>query len=156
MKDEEIEKYIKIEKKLSDTNIKWKNQRKSLQSDFNVYNTELGISFTIYLRQNLIDPDHFSCGLVINLNNEKITLLRFNGCNHEHTNHLEKEKFAFKYHIHRATQRYIDSNQKIDGYAYPTERYSNLEGAIKCLLADANITGIKITDLLRQEGFSFD
>lgn len=157
MKDEDIDKYIKSKKNLIPNSIKWKIQRKSKQCEITLHSSGLNLNFVLYLRQNLIDPEHFSCGLkVLKNNNENITLLRFNGCNHVHTNQLEKDKLEFKYHIHKATEKYIQASLKADGYAYETNRYNDLQSAIECLLADANVSGLQIVDLQQQGGFDFD
>ncbi len=64
-------------------------------------------------------------------------LRRYNGCNHEHTNKIEAETIT-GFHIHIATERYQKYKQKAEGYAQKTDRYNNVNGALQCLLEDAN------------------
>ena len=63
-------------------------------------------------------------------------LRRYNGKSHEHTNSIERETF-YDYHIHVATERYQEIGAHEDAYAETTDRYSDLESAVECLLGDA-------------------
>ncbi|MCH7764774.1 MAG: hypothetical protein IIB95_13750 [Candidatus Marinimicrobia bacterium] len=65
-------------------------------------------------------------------------LKRYNGKSHEHSNKLEGEKF-YDFHIHIATQRYQDIGKKEESYGKITDRFSNLRGALKCLIEDCNV-----------------
>lgn len=104
-----------------------------------------GHIFQVYLRQNIrpnMEKD-FSCGISwISPNGEAITLKRYNGASHPHKNHLEGEVFKYTHHIHFATEKYILSNRKADGYAQLTDRYNTLNGAFHCLVTDCKIVGI--------------
>jgi hypothetical protein len=71
-----------------------------------------------------------------------LTLCRYNGANHAHRNHIERNKLVNVAHIHSATERYILAGKHPDGYAEATERYSTVDGAFRCVLVDCNITGI--------------
>ncbi|MDE0397110.1 MAG: hypothetical protein OXL96_04825 [Candidatus Poribacteria bacterium] len=42
------------------------------------------------------------------------------------------------YHIHFATERYQERGYDEETYAEETDRYNNLEGALQCLIQDAN------------------
>ena len=72
------------------------------------------------------------------MKNTNFKLQRYNGKSHEHTNKLEGDKF-YNFHIHFATQRYQDVGQKEESYAKVTDRYSDIQKALKCLLKDCNI-----------------
>ena len=54
---------------------------------------------------------------------------------------LEGNKF-YDFHIHFATQRYQDTNRKEESYAEETTRYSDIKGALSCLINDCNIKTI--------------
>ena len=43
-----------------------------------------------------------------------------------------------RFHIHLATERYQEIGAREDTFAEPTDRYSDIEGALACLIADAN------------------
>jgi hypothetical protein len=62
-------------------------------------------------------------------------LRRYNGKSHQHTNGIENETF-YNFHIHRATERYQDLGMREDTFAEATERYGDMEGAIRCMLSD--------------------
>lgn len=100
--------------------------------------------FRVYKRQNTIFPNDYSCGIsVVPRSSEVVTLARYNGDSHEHGNELEGTVFKYLPHIHVTTERYIMAGRKPDTYAEPTERYSTLDGALHCLLADWNIFGLE-------------
>ena len=102
--------------------------------------------FEVYRRQNLRDgmEDDFSCGISwIAPNGETLTLKRYNGPNHDHLNHLEKERLGYTCHIHIATKKYVTANRKPEGYAETTKRYTTIEGALHCLVTDCKISGIQ-------------
>lgn len=68
--------------------------------------------------------------------NTLFRLRRYDGKQHIHSNPIEKQKFH-DFHIHMATERYQDYGTKDeDKYAVPTDRFSDLTGAIDCLLKD--------------------
>ncbi len=48
---------------------------------------------------------------------------------------MEEQTF-YDFHIHMATERYQRTGNREDTYAEPTDRYSDMEGAFTCLLAD--------------------
>ena len=101
---------------------------------------DTGNRFRLIFRQNRITPLDFSIILAVRSlqSNVIFRLLRYNGKSHEHTNRIERTRF-YNFHIHKATERYQREGQKEDGYAVPTDRYSDLRGALKCLIDDANI-----------------
>jgi hypothetical protein len=109
---------------------------------------EPGHKFEVYKRQNMREgmEDDFSCGISwIAPNGETLTLKRYNGPNHNHTNHLEKESLGYIHHMHLATENYIKANRKAEGFAEKTDRYKTVDGALHCLVTDCNIGGIQTT-----------
>lgn len=98
-----------------------------------------GSMFIIKLRQNKNTLTDFSAILAYQEKgaNKDFKLRRYNG-KHEHTNRLENQKF-FDFHIHYATQRYQDAGRKEESYAEETNRYSDIKGALTCLINDCNI-----------------
>jgi hypothetical protein len=101
-------------------------------------------SFTLIERQATFNPYNFSCGLIWKASkSQHVILARYNGSNHPHTNHIEGDEFEYSCHIHIATERYIEAGHKPEHYAQKTDRYSDLQGAIKCLLEDWNIEAPK-------------
>ena len=68
--------------------------------------------------------------------NQLFRLRRYNGFSHEHSNELEGNRF-YKFQIHIATERYQkETGLREDTFAEETTRYSDIDGAIKCLLHD--------------------
>ncbi len=104
--------------------------------------TVSGNRFEIRVRQsnkNLLDFSviliHFPKGT-----NLEIRLTRYNGKSHEHSNPVEKNRF-YDFHIHKTTERYMRrSGSNPETFAEPTDRYSDLNGAFRCLLEDCSIS----------------
>ncbi|MBU3677576.1 MAG: hypothetical protein FGM54_10435 [Chitinophagaceae bacterium] len=106
-----------------------------------------GFEFVIYTRQNLRKgmEDDFSCGIRwVAPSGETLTLKRYNGPSHKHANQLEKEVLPYACHIHTASEKYLNANKKAEGYAEITERYTTLQGALRCLLHDCCVSGLNI------------
>jgi hypothetical protein len=98
-----------------------------------------GNEFRVILRKNMVNPLDFSIILAVRVlgSNTIFRLRRYNGKSHEHTNHLEGVTF-YDFHIHIATERYQEIGTREDAYAEPTDRYGDFNGALLCLLNDAN------------------
>ena len=98
---------------------------------------ELGSQFRVILRESIANPLGFSVILAYCpiTTNQLFRLRRYNGKDHEHTNKLEKQRF-YALHIHRATERYQRSGLREDAFAEPTDRFSDLDSALVCLLRD--------------------
>ena len=106
-----------------------------------------GNEFHLILRKNHLNPLDFSVilGVSVPQSNRIFRLRRHNGKSHEHTNAMEKRagqsgQTFYDFHIHFATERYqMEGNRdpREDSYAEVTNRYSDSQGALECLLADA-------------------
>lgn len=94
-----------------------------------------GRRFEIRLRQGK-DPFDFSAIFGLYLPNGRLfRLRRYNGRSHIHRNKIERQHF-FDFHIHEATARYQALGSKEDTFATVTTRYTNLRGALACLISD--------------------
>jgi hypothetical protein len=121
------------------TKIKEKHEERSFEIE-----GEDGYRFGVYTRQSLVLRDCFSCGLFWDSpSGESITLVRYNGMGHIHTNRLDGTRIVNKCHIHRLTERYALAGRTSDGFAEETSRYSDLAGALKALGSDCHITGLQ-------------
>lgn len=98
---------------------------------------ENGSEFRIIKRRSNFNPLDFSVILAYRMpaSSQVLRLRRYNGRSHEHTNPIEAETF-YDFHIHMATERYQRTGNREDTYAVTTDRYTDLEGAFACLLAD--------------------
>lgn len=120
--------------------------KKSLRFNYTLQSSDGVHAFELYIRQNQMDPDAFSCGLTYypRTGDKGITLTRYNGGYHVHRNPLEDdEEIRNLCHIHLATERYMELG-KVDKFAETTTRYKDLGGALTCLLSDCNITGLEL------------
>ena len=146
LSDELIADLLSCEKVVLNPNAKPKVQKKSERVTYQVESADGERAFELYTRQNQIDPDAYSCGLVYHpKKGEKVTLVRYNGSNHVHMNPLEDgELIVNRCHIHRATQRYMELGDKAEKFAETTDRYDMLYGAILCMVADCNISGLNL------------
>lgn len=140
--DDEIALLLTIPKTVTNPGAQWKEQRQSKQKNFKVQSNDEKHRFLVYLRQNLRVRSHFSCGLYYHHpSGQKVTLTRYNGSDHPHGNPIEGSRINYQCHIHVATQRYMELGRKPDHYAEPTDRYTCLDGALRALVLDCNISG---------------
>lgn len=141
--DQRIEQLLTCEKTITNPGARWKDFPGCKQKNYDVTSDD-GAQFEIYLRQNKKIAHSFSCGILLRLpSGESITLARYNGSCHPHSNPLEGgEKVDFTPHIHRATERYIRAGRKPEHYAVATDAYSDLEGAFDNLLIDCSVSGL--------------
>lgn len=146
--DSQIEEFISEAKVVTNPRARWVEQRKSKRKNYDVESSDGKRKYTLYIRQNTILPDNFSCGLRLEIpGQEPVTLVRYNGCDHPHENPLEGDDVSYKCHVHRATERYIDLGLKPEHFAVATDRYNNCNGALKCLVGDCKIMGLTLPDI---------
>ena len=96
--------------------------------------------FSLIIRRSERDPSDFSAILGVRTPAlERLFILqRCDGRSHRHRNAIEGDRFR-DFHIHTATERYQRRGYREDGFARPTERYSDLDGAIRCLFSDTHV-----------------
>lgn len=143
MTDGEIEALVATRKVILNPGARWTVQRQSRQKTFQLELPPGLPAMELKLRQNLRDPDSFSCVLLCHLpDGEKLTLRRYNGSSHVHGNALDPHmpEIIFACHVHMAKQRYIEAGRKADGYAVPAS-YSDFNGALLQVMQDCNIHG---------------
>lgn len=119
----------------------FKNKRGHQEFDHTIPRED-GSSFSIKLRQNRENPIDFSAilGYTPKEVNRLFRLKRYNGKSHRHRNILEENERFYDFHIHTATERYQLAGRKEEAYAVVTDRYSDLRGALRCLINDCNVT----------------
>ncbi len=140
--DQEIESLVQERKPLP---VGWRNQIR-LKSKRGHDEQQLDLvggtehKFRLILRRNSFNLVDFSIILAVRVpqSSQLFRLRRYNGRSHEHTNHIEDETF-YDFHIHFATERYQQLGTREDAYAKPTGRYSDFDGALRCLLDDMNL-----------------
>lgn len=105
---------------------------------------DAGNDFRVIFRRNRRNPSDFSIVLAVQpvQGGPLFHLRRYDG-RHWHTNHLEstrrnKDRF-YDFHIHTATERYQESDSPDEGYAEVTDRYHDMDGAIKYMADDAEL-----------------
>jgi hypothetical protein len=96
-----------------------------------------GSKFRIILRQNDFNKLDFSAilGFYPPKTSELFRLRRYNGKSHEHKNRIEGNKM-YDFHIHYATERYQQLGCCEDTYAEASNKYTDLQTAVKCLVTD--------------------
>lgn len=144
LSDEEIESLITERKTvaipLSRIGSQFKEKRGHKEYDLVIPRGADG-DFHIKIRQSLDNPLAFSVILAYapTGRSEWFILRRYNGKNHRHGNRLEREPPFYDFHIHMATARYQIEGMNEETYAEVTDRYSDLNGAITCLIGDCRI-----------------
>lgn len=101
--------------------------------------SERSSEFLLILRQSLINALDFSVILAVRVpgSSRVFRLRRHNGPTHRHGNQLEGDSFV-GFHIHTATERYQAQGLREDGFAQPTDRYTDFDGALTCMIEDAH------------------
>ncbi len=140
--DQEVESLVQERKPLPadwHSRIRLKSKRGHQEQQLDLTG-EAGSEFRLILRQNKINLLDFSIILAVRApqSNQIFRLRRYNGRSHQHTNHIEDVTF-YDFHIHVATEQYQEIGTREDAYAEPTERYGDFQGALRCLIEDANL-----------------
>ena len=101
-----------------------------------------GSEFRVVLRRSSANQMSFSAILMVRPRRSSrwFRLRRYNGA-HTHQNRIEGDRFR-GFHIHTATERYQRAGRREDTYAEPTDRFSDFEGAVRCLVQDAGLPTI--------------
>jgi hypothetical protein len=94
-----------------------------------------GSGFRLIVRQLILDPSDFSVILAYEIPDTTglFRLRRHNGDSHDHSNRLEGDTVR-GFHVHLATERYQLQGFREDGYAEPTNSYTDVIGAIRYML----------------------
>jgi hypothetical protein len=136
---------IEIERLLTERKILPANYRELLQltpkrghreQNLNIDGTA-GSAFRLILRQSLANPLDFSVILGYRGLPRLFLLRRYDGKSHFHTNRLERQRF-YDFHIHIATQRYQEAGLEEDGFAQPSDSFTDFHSALRCLLTDCH------------------
>ena len=140
--DQEVESLVQERKPLPadwHSRIRLKSKRGHQEQQLDLTG-EAGSQFRLILRQNKINLLDFSIILAVRVpqSNQIFRLRRYNGRSHQHTNHIEDVTF-YDFHIHVTTEQYQEIGTREDAYAEPTERYGDFQGALGCLIEDANL-----------------
>lgn len=140
---EQIKQLIKMKKRVTNPTSRKLDKGSHYQYNYNVRGGK-GFEFQLYMRQNKLLENDFSCGLSwLMPSGEILTLRRYNGPSHNHPNKIENAFLGYNCHIHKATARYIQANKKPDGFAVVSKDYKSLNGALYCLIRDCNVQGLK-------------
>lgn len=139
-----IDNLLDMPKRVTNSNAREKEKYTHIQRNYKVIGIDdNSITFSLFIRNNKLLDNDFSCGLIWNApSGDTLTLIRYNGSSHDHKNHLENESFKACFHIHKAQEKYLKAGKKAEGYAEKTDKYNTVEGALYCLLKDCNISGL--------------
>ena len=140
--DDEIGRLIGMPKTLAHSRANWPSlRRKRGHREARVgYAGADGSEFKVVLRKSTYNPLAFSVVLMVRVPNSNrwFRLRRYNGNNHEHKNLIERNRIS-DFHIHTATERYQRRGMREDGYAEPTDRFSDYDSAVRCLAEDTAV-----------------
>lgn len=127
-------------KRVTNPGAHWKEKPGHRQRNFKACDQQdESVRFSIYQRQNLLDANDFSCGIeYLPSVGARLTLARYNGSSHRHG------EIVYRPHVHRTTASAIASGKKPESEADETDRYTNLEGALRCLAEDFHLQGLSL------------
>ena len=136
--EDELSALQSMPKRVTNPGARWVTKPGHQQRNFQLVagsNQETRIS--IYQRQSQRDASDFSCGIaLLPPGGARLTLARYNGPSHVHG------EIEFQPHIHRATAAAIAAGKKPESEAAETDRFSTLDGAVRCLFDDFQVEGI--------------
>jgi hypothetical protein len=140
LQDWEIERLIAERKKVTPQMLQRLSQMRPYGENQLTHDCEIvgdeGSTFKIILRQNLNIPLDFSVILGYQLpDTRRIFRLRRYDSKAEHRNIIERQRFT-SYHIHKATARYQARGFDEEGYAEPSDLFTDLHEALQCLFAE--------------------
>lgn len=140
--DDELDELRRVAKRVTNPGARWVDKPGHRQRNFQIITLQGELArFMMYLRQNKRDDEDFSCGIAyLPPGGSRLTLARYNGSSHIHG------EIAYRPHIHRATARAISAGKKPEAEAEETDRYTTLDGALRCLIDDFHLTGITPPD----------
>ncbi len=139
--DKELAHFQSVPKRVTNPHARWTDKHGHRQRNFQACDQQdESVRFSIYQRQNVHGYNDFSCGIAYVPKTEaRLILARYNGPSHCHG------EISYRPHIHRATARTIAAGKKPESEADETDRYNNLEDALKCLVEDFHIKGLNIS-----------
>lgn len=140
--DERLQALISMPKRVLNPRARTKIEGRHERVDFKVASIDGLHEFALYTRQSTKLKNSYSAGIRwLPRGEEALMLVRCNGSSHEHTNAIEREIIEFHCHVHVATERYLSASKRDEGFARPTNAYSDLDGALLHLIDMCNIMG---------------
>ena len=132
--------YLQIEEFMQEHKVLPNNWRNQLYKDEKLFVVgSYDNKFGIKIRQSSVYPLDFSAILTVSvpLSSTEFRLRRYNGSTNPHPNPIEGN-VVNGFHIHYATERYQRRGDDEETYAEEASRFSDLDGALRCLFKDAN------------------
>ena len=138
--DQDLEDLRRMPKRVTNPGARWSEKPGHKQRNLQAVGEQgHDANFVVYLSQNLRDERDFSCGIAyIPKGGRRLTLARYNGPSHRHG------VIAYRPHVHRATAAAIADGRKPESQATETDRFETLDGALKCLIDDFVLRGVKV------------
>lgn len=131
MLDEDLDLYRTQEKRVVNPRAQWVRKPGHRQLTYKAESLQDGSQYLVYVRQNTNDELDFSCGLVLlTSDGKRLTLVRYNGASHIHG------EIRYRCHIHQAREENIRNGVKPESHAILTDRYSSVNGALRCMIND--------------------
>lgn len=142
--DEQIARLIAMPKRVTNPKARQVPDAKHFKCDYKVLGESGDDEFTIFVRQHAEMLDDFTAGLKWHaMAGDVVILMRCNGSSHPHKNHIEGTRFSpGNYHIHKATERYIEGGYDSEHFAEVTNGYTTVEGALHHLCIECNVSGL--------------
>jgi hypothetical protein len=141
--DASIDALLRMPKRVENPGARAHTVGKHIRKDYRVVGEGGKQVFALFTRQSIMVSDNFSAGLRwLPKSGESVMLIRCNGPSHPHLNAIEGEKIQFICHVHKATERYITAGKKEESFAFTTDSFSTLAGAMDYLVKRCNIYGL--------------
>lgn len=142
--DKRIQELLAMPKAVVNRGARESAEGQSFRVDYKAVAREHDEEFVVFVRRHVEMRDSFTAGLRWHPKSaEDVILMRCNGSNHRHVNHIERTGFEVGHcHIHIATERYLLAGRQAEQYAETTTAYSTAKGALHELCKRCNISGL--------------
>lgn len=122
-------------KRVEKPNARWTRRQGNERKDY-LMTGDSGARYKIYLRRSLYDALQYTAGIaVVKPDGTLLTLARYNGSHFHGSARLTP-------HVHLTTAQAIRDGLKPERGASPTDRYEDVEGALRCLVHDFRVAGL--------------
>lgn len=133
--DADLDRLRREPKRVVNPGARWAARRGSERKDFHL-DGESGAHYRLFLRRSLYDALQYTAGIaVVKPDGTLLTLARYNGSHFHGSARLTP-------HVHLTTAQAIRDGLKPECGASRTDRYGDVEGALRCLVHDFRVAGL--------------
>lgn len=133
--DADLDRLQRERKRVENPNARWIRRQGNDRKDYHLDGAS-GTHYKLFLRRSLYDALQYTAGIaVVKPDGTLLTLARYNGSHFHGSARLAP-------HVHLTTAQAIRDGLKPECGASPTDRYVEVEGALRCVVHDFRVAGL--------------